>query len=191
MSLWTHRTRRHILRTTIISTSLWHSVFINYCSDMFRPRFLAIFREHIGVLMCPVSWYMRRRWRRYNTNLRGVTHYRTTTLQTAAAKATPPHIHTVWATAECWYISLPLGLKCETQDCRSVYRSLTSGYRRRRVQACRRGGVSRCAVRKTDHAASTAERPTNRTVRVTGLAAHGQCLCRGNRREQRSSSTHS
>jgi hypothetical protein len=122
-SLWTHRTRRHNVSTTthmfsspcnciantVINTNLWHSVLINYCSDMFRPRFLAIIREHIGVLTCAVSWHIRQsgmRWRRrrYSTNLHGVTHYRTTTWQTAAAKATPPHIHTVWATAECWYI---------------------------------------------------------------------------------------
>ena len=27
------------------NTNLLHVVFINYCSDMFRPKFLAIFRE--------------------------------------------------------------------------------------------------------------------------------------------------
>jgi hypothetical protein len=46
----------------ILHTKLFHIVFNNYCSDMFRPQFLAIFRGHIIFLcvqlMCQLIWHM-------------------------------------------------------------------------------------------------------------------------------------
>jgi hypothetical protein len=36
----------------IFDTCLLHSVLINYCFDMFRPHFLATFREYIIFFIC-------------------------------------------------------------------------------------------------------------------------------------------
>jgi len=163
---------------------------------MFRPRFLAIFREHIGVLMCAASWHIRQsgmrwRWRRYSTNLHGVTHYRTTTWQTAGScwDITTIHIHCVGNCRmlvhivtiglEMWNSRLSIGLPFT--DLRLSAMSSAGLQERRSESVCRSKGRP-CR----EHG-----RPTDRTAQVTGLAAHGQYLCRSNRREQRCSATHS
>jgi len=41
----------NFIENLILNTKLLHNVVIKYCSDRFRPHFLAIFREHLRFLM--------------------------------------------------------------------------------------------------------------------------------------------
>ena len=44
--LWTiYEDATQIISRTILNTSLFHSVYICYCSNLFRPQFMSIFRK--------------------------------------------------------------------------------------------------------------------------------------------------
>jgi hypothetical protein len=88
-------------------------------------------------------------------------------------------VHIVTTGLEMWNSRLSIGLPFT--DLRLSATS-SAGLQERR---------SELVCRLKDRPQREQGRPANCTLRVTGLAVHGQCLCRDNRREQRCSSTHS
>jgi len=178
------------IANTIINTNLWHSVSTNYCSDMFRPRFLAIFRcfdvcskltykaEWNAVALTTVQYQSARRHALQGHDLAEGSCDGTTTTHTHCVGNCRVLVHIVTIGLEMWNSRLSIGLPFT--DLRLSATSNAGLQERRSESVCR----------LKDRPRREQGRPTNRTVRVTGLAVHGQCLCRGNRREQRCSSTH-
>jgi hypothetical protein len=88
-------------------------------------------------------------------------------------------VHIVTIGLEMWNSRLSIGLPFT--DLRLSAMSSAGLQERRSETVCRTKG----------RPGREQGRPTDLAVRVTGLAAHGQRVCSGNRREQRCSSTHS